>query len=118
MRAVRRLGSILLLSLLAIPASVVLPSTRMAAGEKCAMACDHGTGMACCCSSDGVGTSLRRCATPGDWFLQSSATRAVAPASPAGPLAPAPSGFLVLLTGALLFRFSSEGPEPVPRPLS
>ncbi len=117
MRPVRRLGGILFLSALAIPASLALPSTTVAAGQACAMACEHGTGMACCCASGG-GESLRRCPSPGGWFLPSSAMRAVAPALPSGP-APLPlSGFLALMTAGFVLRVLSERPDPVPKLLS
>jgi hypothetical protein len=114
----RRLLSALVFAALVIPASLALPSTRMAAGEGCAMACDHGTGMACCCEAGGAGTSLGRCPTPADWFLQSPAMRVVVPAPPDGPVAPPFSGFLALLTAGLLLRAFPERPDPVPKLLS
>jgi len=100
-----------------MPASLALPSARAAAGESCAMACDHGTGAACCCASGG-GTSLRRCPSPADWFLQSAAIRAVAPPSPTGPPAPPLSEFLAFWTAGLVLRVFSERPDPVPKLLS
>ncbi len=113
----RPYSALLLLAALAIPASLALPSARMAAGESCAMSCDHGAGVACCCVSGG-GSAFRRCPTPGDWFLHSSASRAVAPAAPGLPVAPALSGFLALMTADVLLRVFSERPDPVPRLLS
>ncbi len=118
MPAMRRAAGMLLLALLAIPASLALPSTRMAGGEACAMACDHGTGMACCCESGTAGTSLRRCPTPADWFLQSPVMRVVMPALPDGPAAPPLAGFLALLTAGLVLRVLPERPDPVPKLLS
>ena len=114
----RRLGGILLLCALAIPASLALPSARMADGESCAMACDHGTGMACCCASGAAGTSLRRCPTPGDWFVQSPVMRSVVPALPHGPVAPPLEGFLALLAAGIVLRVFPERPDPVPKLLS
>jgi hypothetical protein len=116
--SVRRLGGFLLLFALAIPASLGLPSTRTAQGEACAMACDHGTGMACCCSPGGAGSLLRRCPTEADWFLQSPATRVVVPSLPDGPVAPPFAGFLALLTAGFVLRVLPERPDPVPKLLS
>lgn len=114
----RRLFGTLILAALAIPASLALPSTRAAGGEACAMACEHGTGVACCCASGGTGTALRRCPTPGDWFIPSLALRSVVPAQPDGPEAPPLAGFLALLTAGIVLRVFPERPDPVPRLLS
>ena len=117
MGLVRRLGGILLLGLLATPASLSLPSARVATGAVCAMACDHGTGMACCCAS-GSSASFRRCPVPGDGLLQTQAMRVVVPDLP-GSLGTLPmAGLLALLTGGVFFRLFSERPDPVPKLLS
>jgi hypothetical protein len=113
----RRFSGFLLLAALAIPASLALPSTTVAAGRTCAMACEHGTGMACCCASGG-GDSLRRCPSPGGWFLPSSAMRAVARELPSGPAALPLSGFLALMTAGFVLSVLSERPDPVPKLLS
>jgi hypothetical protein len=115
---VRRFGGFLLLCTLAIPASLALPSTRAAGGEACAMACEHGSGVACCCESGATGTSLRRCPAPADWFPSSHAMRIVAPALPHGLPAPPLAGFLALLSAGFLLRVFAERPDPVPKPLS
>ena len=118
MRPVRRILGTLLLAALAIPASLGLPSTRMAGAEVCAMACEHGTGLACCCASGGAGASLRRCPTPADGFLVSTAMRVVVPALPAGPAAPPLAGLLAPTGAGLVLPVFPERPDPVPRRLS
>jgi len=115
---VKRFGGLLLFCALAIPASLALPSTRVASGQSCAMACDHADAKVCCCASGGGGASFRRCPSPADWFLQSSAMRAIAPAPPAGPFILPRSGFLEPMAAAAALRLASELPEPVPKLLS
>ncbi len=107
----------LVLAVLAIPASLALPSTRMAAGEACAMVCDHGTGMDCCCAKGGGGPALRRCPSPADGFLHTAAVRAVAP-PPTRPVAPTWAGYLALMTAGFILRAFSQRPDPVPKLLS
>jgi hypothetical protein len=114
---VRRLWGALLFAALAIPASLSLPSARAAAGESCAMACAHGSGVACCCASGGAAASMRRCA-PGDGgFVPAPVVRVVLPPT-SGVVAPAFSGWLALVLAAPLLRGAPDRPDPVPRLLS
>jgi hypothetical protein len=115
---VRRFFGTLVLTVLATPASLSLPSTRMANGESCPMACSHGDAKACCCADGGAGASFRRCPTPGDWFVRSPAMRSIMPAPADGPGAPPLAGLLVLLSAGLLLRVFSDRPDPVPKLLS
>jgi hypothetical protein len=114
---VRRLSGILVVALLAIPASAALPSTRVTAGESCKMACDHGLGAACCCAQGKASSSFRRCAPDDGSFASTPFSRLLLPLVPASA-APAVSGWVALLLALSLLRGSPRRPEPVPRLLS
>ena len=86
---------VLLLALalaLAVPASLRLPSTRVATGQSCAMACGHGDARACCCASGGAAASFSRCAPGDDAFVPASSARALAPPALFVPGPPAAAG--------------------------
>src|SRR5262245_59610893 len=76
--AVRRLFDLLVVVLLALPASVGLPSKQMAAGESCKMSCDHGLGVACCCAA-GKTSSFRRCVPDDAGFTPAPTARVILP---------------------------------------
>jgi len=113
---VRRFWGFLLLAALAIPASLALPSARVAEGASCAMACDHGDAEVCCCKASGA-ASFRRCSPADGSFLPVSAPRVVLAAVSVLP-APALAGWRTLPHTILLPGLVPDRPDPVPRLLS
>ena len=116
-RAVRGLLGLLVVALLAIPASAGLPSTRVAAGESCKMSCDHGLGAACCCAAGHAGSAIRRCVPDDGFFAPAPAARVILPPLPSAAV-PALSGWIALLLALGLLLGSPRRLEPVPRLLS
>jgi hypothetical protein len=114
--AVRRFFGLLVVILLAVPASVGLPSQRVSAGESCKMSCDHGQWTDCCCAS-GKASSFRRCMPDGGGFVPLSAARVILPPV-SSTSAPVLSGWVALLLTFGLLPGSPGRPEPVPRLLS
>jgi hypothetical protein len=115
---VRRVFGLLFVVLLAVPASVGLPSKQMAAGESCKMSCDHGLGVDCCCAA-GKTSSFRRCVPDDGGFTPAPTARVILPpVSSTTGSAPILSGWVALLLTLGLLRGSPDRPDPVPRLLS
>ena len=113
----RRLFGLIFVALLAVPASLALPSTSVATGESCKMSCDHGLGANCCCASGHTGSAFRRCVPDDGFFAPAAAARIILPPVSSTAI-PALSGWIALLLALGLLRGSPRGPEPVPRLLS